>query len=120
MPRAPRINSPDGVYQVTSRGNGRDVGIHYGGISAPAVSNIRRRVRERQDSIQLAVVRLAETIRKAELATAEMSMLKLCPVWRVASYRIMDADTVALEVTTRSLVVERRTRKHFGAPRRAR
>ena len=51
--------------------SGRDVGIHYGGISASGVSNIRRRVRERQDSILPVVDRLLATIREAELATAQ-------------------------------------------------
>ena len=48
--------------------SGRDVGIHYGGISASAVSNIRRRVRERQDTILTVVDQLAATIRETELA----------------------------------------------------
>ena len=81
MARSPRINFPDAVYHVTSRGNGRasiffhliffHLGIHYGGISASAVSNIRRRVRERQDSILPVIDRLLATIREAEFATAE-------------------------------------------------
>ncbi len=51
--------------------SGRDVGIHYGRISASAVSNIRRRLRERQNSIFPVVDRLGATIRQAELATTE-------------------------------------------------
>ena len=51
--------------------SGRDVGIHYGGIGASAISNIRRRVRERQDSTPRVVDRLLATIREAELMTAE-------------------------------------------------
>ena len=49
--------------------SGRDVGIHYGRISASAVSNIRRRLRERQKGISPVVDQLLATIRQAELAT---------------------------------------------------
>ncbi len=49
--------------------SGRDVGIHYGGISASAVSNIRHRLRRRQDSPLRLVDRLTATIRQTELET---------------------------------------------------
>ena len=50
--------------------SGRDLGIHYGGMRASAVSHIRRPVPERQDGILLVVDRLAATIRKAQSVTA--------------------------------------------------
>ena len=49
--------------------SGRAVGMHYGGISASAVSNIRRRVRQRQKDILPVVDRLLAAIRQAEVAT---------------------------------------------------
>jgi len=49
--------------------SGRAVGMHYGGISASAVSNIRSRVRQRQKDILPVVDRLLAAIRKAEPET---------------------------------------------------
>ncbi|MFH1919279.1 MAG: hypothetical protein ABIP48_05240 [Planctomycetota bacterium] len=51
--------------------SGRAVGLHYGGISASAVSNIRRRVHETQSDILPVVDRLLATIREAESATTQ-------------------------------------------------
>ena len=51
--------------------SGRAVGQHYGGISASAVSNIRRRVHETQTDILPVVDRLLATIREAESATPQ-------------------------------------------------
>jgi len=44
--------------------------MHYGGIGAPAVGNIRRRVRQRQIAILPEVDQLLSMIRKAVWATA--------------------------------------------------
>ena len=51
--------------------SGRNVWIHYGGIGASAVSNIRRRVRESKDGTLSVVKRLLAIIHEAESATAE-------------------------------------------------
>ena len=45
---------------------GRTVGMHYGGISASAVSNIRRKIRKGRNDILPVVDQLAATIRKAK------------------------------------------------------
>ncbi len=55
----------------STRLSGRAVGTHYGGISASAVSNIRRRVRQWQDGILSVIDRLAAPIRTAEPATVQ-------------------------------------------------
>ena len=44
---------------------GRTVGLHYGGISASAVSNIRRKVREGQIDILAEIDHLPSIIRRA-------------------------------------------------------
>ena len=49
--------------------SGRTVGLHYGGISASAVSNIRRKVREGQIDIRPEVDHLLSIIQKSGLAT---------------------------------------------------
>ena len=54
-----------------TRLSGRAVGTHYGGISASAVSNIPRRVRQWQDDILSVIDPLPATIRKAEPATVQ-------------------------------------------------
>jgi len=52
--------------------SGRAVGIHYGGISASAVSNIRRKVREGHAEILPVVDQVLATIRKVASATAKV------------------------------------------------
>ncbi len=47
--------------------NGRTVGTHYGGISASAVSNIRRKVRKDQNDLLPLVDKLVATIQKAKV-----------------------------------------------------
>jgi putative transposase len=49
--------------------SGRAVGMHYGGISASAISNIRRRVREGQPDILPVADRLLSIIHEATSAT---------------------------------------------------
>ena len=67
MARPPRINFPDAVYHVTSRGNGR-ARIFFDDDDR---WRFLRQLRERQDSILPVVDRLLATIRKAESATPE-------------------------------------------------
>ena len=67
MARPPRINFPDAVYHVTSRGNGR-ARIFFDDDDR---WRFLRQLRERQDSILPVVDQLLATIRKAELATPE-------------------------------------------------
>ena len=51
--------------------SGRAVGMHYGGISASAVSKIRRKVRQREIDILPEVDRLVARIRIAASTTAK-------------------------------------------------